>query len=244
MSLVSEVSDLATRMGTECKTLRTERAAITGSLASLTTTDKSNLVAAINEALAAAGGGGVTNLTATLSASNTIIVSSTGTDATIPAVDGTNAGVMTPTMKTKLDGIEAAADVTDAANIGSSVHGASTKATPVDADTFPLIDSEASNVLKKITLANLKNAVAALIVAGAPGALDTLDEIAAALGDDANFASTITTALGNRVRVDTAAQGLNGTQQSNARTNIAAAGAVDVGDTSTDFVTLFEAALV
>lgn len=36
------------------------------------------------------------------------------------------------------------------------------------------------------------------LVAGAPGALDTLDELAAALGDDANFASTVTTALGNR----------------------------------------------
>ena len=244
MSLVSEVSDLATRMGTECKTLRTERAAITGSLASLTTTDKSTLVAAINEVFAAVGGGGTTNLTATLSASNTIIVSSTGTDATIPAVDGTNAGVMTPTMKTKLDGIETAADVTDTGNVGSTIHGASTKAAPVDADTLALIDSEASNVLKKVTIANLKTAVIAAVSAGAPATLDTIDEIAAALGDDPNAITTIMTALGNRVRTDTAAQGLNGTQQTNARTNIAAAGSVDVGDTSTDFVALFEAALV
>lgn len=40
----------------------------------------------------------------------------------------------------------------------------------------------------------LAAAIAALI-AGAPGALDTLDELAAALGDDANFAATLTTAL-------------------------------------------------
>ena len=33
------------------------------------------------------------------------------------------------------------------------------------------------------------------LIAAAPGALDTLDELAAALGDDANFAATITTAL-------------------------------------------------
>jgi hypothetical protein len=33
------------------------------------------------------------------------------------------------------------------------------------------------------------------IIASAPGALNTLDELAAALGDDANYASTITTAL-------------------------------------------------
>ena len=37
------------------------------------------------------------------------------------------------------------------------------------------------------------------IIASAPAALDTLNELAAALGDDANFAATITTALGNKV---------------------------------------------
>jgi hypothetical protein len=35
----------------------------------------------------------------------------------------------------------------------------------------------------------------AALIAAAPGALDTLDELAAALGDDANFAATVTTAL-------------------------------------------------
>jgi len=36
------------------------------------------------------------------------------------------------------------------------------------------------------------------VVAAAPGALDTLDELAAALGDDANFAATVTTALAGK----------------------------------------------
>jgi hypothetical protein len=58
--------------------------------------------------------------------------------------------------ETKLDGIEALADVTDAVNVGSSIHGATAKTTPVDADTVPIIDSEASNVLKKVTWTNLK----------------------------------------------------------------------------------------
>jgi hypothetical protein len=57
------------------------------------------------------GGANATNLAATLSASNTIVTSDTGTDATIPSVDATNAGVMTPTMKAKLDGIEDGAEV-------------------------------------------------------------------------------------------------------------------------------------
>ena len=58
--------------------------------------------------------------------------------------------------KIKLDGIEALADVTDAVNVGSSIHGAAAKDTPVDADTMPLIDSAAANVLKKVTWANIK----------------------------------------------------------------------------------------
>lgn len=36
----------------------------------------------------------------------------------------------------------------------------------------------------------------ALVIDGAPGALDTLNELAAALGDDPNFAATTATALG------------------------------------------------
>jgi len=57
---------------------------------------------------------------------------------------------------TKLAGIEANADVTDAGNVGSAIHGATAKTTPVDADTMALIDSAASNVLKKVTWANVK----------------------------------------------------------------------------------------
>jgi len=37
-----------------------------------------------------------------------------------------------------------------------------------------------------------------VLTTGAPAALNTLDELAAALGDDANYAATITTALGNK----------------------------------------------
>lgn len=40
--------------------------------------------------------------------------------------------------------------------VGSAIHGASAKTTPVDADTMPLIDSAASNALKKVTWANIK----------------------------------------------------------------------------------------
>jgi hypothetical protein len=90
---------------------------------------------------------------------------------------------------------------------------------------------------------SISTALAALTT-GAPTAMNTLDELAAALGDDANFAGTITTALGNRVRTDTAAQGLTAQEQLNARTNIDVYGKADIGDTDTNFVTTFNTGLV
>lgn len=81
------------------------------------------------------------------------------------------------------------------------------------------------------------------LVNGAPGALDTLNEIATALTDNDSDISGILTSLSNRVRTDTAAQGLNATQQGNARTNIGAQSAADVGDTDRDFAADFTGGL-
>lgn len=99
-----------------------------------------------------------------------------------------------------------------------------------------------TDTVRAVTPAGVAAAVAAL-VDSAPGTLDTLNELAAALGDDPNFATTINTALANRVRVD-AAQAFTGPQQLQGRQNIDAASATDVGDTTTDFVATFNAALV
>ena len=49
------------------------------------------------------------------------------------------------------------ADQTTATNVGSSIHGSTAKAIPIDADTIPLIDSAASNGLKKVSWANVKS---------------------------------------------------------------------------------------
>ena len=85
------------------------------------------------------------------------------TDANVTKLAGIEAGAevnvgeeFTSADETKLDGIETAADVTDAVNVGSANAGASAKTTPVDADTMPLNDSAAANVLKKLTWANVK----------------------------------------------------------------------------------------
>ena len=54
---------------------------------------------------------GATNLSYTASPTQGVVVSDTGNDATIPAADGTNAGLFLPAEKTKLAGIAAGAEV-------------------------------------------------------------------------------------------------------------------------------------
>lgn len=68
--------------------------------------------------------------------------------------DGTTYKQYSGTEKTKLAGIEASADVTDIANVGSSLHGASAD-TPLDADEMSFWDT-VDAILKKITWANIK----------------------------------------------------------------------------------------
>jgi hypothetical protein len=88
------------------------------------------------------------------------------------------------------------------------------------------------------------SAIAALrdsLTAGAGAALDTFAELATALGNDPNFAATIATGLGNRVRAD-AAQTFTTAQKAQARTNIDAVSATDVGSTETDFAAAYTTA--
>lgn len=75
---------------------------------------------------------------------------------------------------------------------------------------------------------------AAGVVNSAPAALDTLSELATALGNDANFSTTTATALGNRVRVD-AAQTFTAGEKTQARSNIDAVSTTDarLSDTRT-----------
>lgn len=77
------------------------------------------------------------------------------------------------------------------------------------------------------TIEAAKAAVKNELVNGAAAALDTLNELAAALGNDPSFATTIAGEIANRVRFD-AAQTLTGVQQAQARTNIGAAAAADL----------------
>lgn len=168
MSLALNITNLATRIATELKAHRTLINGNAPSLSSLTTTDKSNLVAALNEVKAS---------------------------------------------------ISAA---------GATIN-----------DTTP----SATSVYSSDKVTNVVATAIADLIAASPATLNTLDELAAALGDDPSFATTISTALGNRVRVD-AVQSFTAPQKAQATANIGALSLVQSGDPETDFVATFNAGLV
>lgn len=172
MSLASQVQSLATRIATECKSIRTLVNGNAADLNALTTTDKTTIVAALNELKGLIDG----------------LAASSGA-----AINDTVVGTTTTYSSTKIEDL-----VSDA-------------------------------------LAGILN--------GAPTALDTLDELASALGDDANFAATVTNSLANRVRVD-AAQGLTSPQQAQARANISVYSQAEIGNPETDFVDTFNTGLL
>lgn len=185
MSLQVRLSDLITSVATDIKQLRTWlTGSSSGDLTGLTTTDKTNVVAAINE------------------------VKSDAAAATVP-----DASV---TVKGKVE-------LATLAEVGTGT------------DTARAVTPEGVRQ-ERIALK------AEILGAGVPAALDTLDELAAALADDANFAASTTTALANRVRTDTAAQGLTATEKGNARTNIDVYAKAELGDPETDLVALYTTA--
>lgn len=177
-TLQVRLQDLATRIATECKSIRTLMNGNAVDNAALTTTAKSNLVAAINE-------------------------------------------------------VKALAD-TAVAGSGAHINDAS-DASAVETWSINRIITE---------LNDTATSVRDEILGGAGAAYDTLAELQALLEGDASDLADIMTALGNRVRVDTAAQGLTTQQKANARTNIDAYGSVELGNPDTDLVATFTTGLV
>lgn len=78
-----------------------------------------------------------------------------GSDA-IQLATASQVGLMSAAFATKLDGIEALADVTDAVNIASSIGGTAAVAA-ADGDLLPFLDVSTSSALKKTTLGSLRS---------------------------------------------------------------------------------------
>lgn len=142
LSLQTRISDLITAIGTDMKQLRIWiTGSASGDLTGLTTTDKTSLVNAVNEVVAAGGSADASTTVKGIIEIATLAEVGTGTDS---ARAVTPAGVKQETEAVRT----------------------------------------------------------AILGAGVPAALDTLDELAAALGDDANFASSVTTALAGKQPLD------------------------------------------
>lgn len=166
-TLTTRIGDLATRIATEVKAVRTLVNGNAADLSGLSTTAKSNLVAACNELYALAS---------------------------------------------------AAAPISDSASDTTHTWSASKIAAAIATAKSDLVN-------------------------GAGSALDTLAELATALGNDPNYATTITTALGKRVRAD-AAQSFTAGEKTQALANIGAQDSASIGTPDTDFVAIFNTGLI
>lgn len=124
----------------------------------------------------------------------------------------TEPGLISAADKTKLDGIAAGATVNAA---DASLRD---RTTHTGEQAISTITGLATALAGKATPADVAAALAGL-VDSSPGTLDTLNELAAALGDDPAFATTVSTALGNRLKVD-AAQVLSDLQKAQGRDNL------------------------
>lgn len=113
----------------------------------------------------------------------------TGTQSADTIVDGSTNKVYTGTEKTKLAGI------TTGATANQSDSYLTNRANHTGTQTVSTISDFTSAV----------NSIVQSVVGAAPAALDTLQELAAALGNDANFATNISAQIANKANISSLA---------------------------------------
>jgi len=125
-------------------------------------------------------------------------------------------------------------DITEAGNLYYTDARADVRATlRINDSTTDNIDEGSNNLYYTDARAQAKIDA---IVDAAPGTLDTLNELAAALGDDANFSTTVTNLIGAETTRATAAEGVLGTGISNLSVSTTNAIAALDHDTLSGFV--------
>lgn len=251
MSLSTNVSNLATRIATEVKAIRTLVNGNVADLSALDTTAKANLVLAINEIKAA-----LDTAASDISALEAADITLAGDIADVAGDVGTLAS-LTTTVKTDLvSAINELQNELDNLDVSGQVG-----ALIDDAQTLTTKTWSSSKINSEI------EAAVAALVDGAPALLDTLNELAAAINDDASFATTVTNALATKADDSTVVK-LTGDQTiAGVKTFSSApvvpdssfaiakvdglqaaldskASAANVGDTTVNYVTTFEAGLV
>lgn len=193
MSLETNLANAFQGVANNAKALRMLLNGNAADLAALTTTNKLNLVGAINE---------LVSTVAALSSSSGAIDDASMSSTTTWSSTKTNSAVN--------------------ALLGDILTTSTAKTWSVDRINTAIA---AASIQTKNDLVN-----------GSAAALDTLKELADALGGDANFAATTAAALGKRLRFD-AAQVLSAPEKAQACANIG------VGDPERNFLAVFTAGL-
>ena len=130
---------------------------------------------------------------------------------------------------------------TDKSNLVAAIN--ELKAAVVSSSEIDDANIAISSTYSSSKIVTLLDALKSEILGGADAAYDTLLEIQQLLQNGTTGLDALLAAVNNRVRFD-AAQTLSAPEQAQARSNIGAVAASDVGDTDTDFVAVFEGALV
>ena len=129
---------------------------------------------------------------------------------------------------------------TDKSNLVAAIN--ELKAAVVSSSEIDDANIAISSTYSSSKIVTLLDALKSEILGGADAAYDTLLEIQQLLQNGTTGLDALLAAVNNRVRFD-AAQTLTAPEQVQARSNIGAVAASDVGDTDTDFVAVFEGAL-
>jgi len=140
-------------------------------------------------------------VTSTMIADGTIVNADINSSAAIDWTKIAPSSTVSATELGYLDGVTSAIQTQIDSKLNTST--ASSTYAPIASPTFTGVPaaptaSAGTNTTQVATTAFVKTAVDNVISA-APGALDTLDELAAALGDDANFATTVTNSIATKL---------------------------------------------
>lgn len=249
-TFAEQINLLATRAGTECKTLHTK----IGELTSLTTTDKTSVIKAVNE---------VKTATTTLQSSLNELTSRVGT---VEGSASTNTGNIS-TIQGQIATLQET--VTQVESAIEAIEGQIESQTNINDKTPSNTTTYSSNKIEAVVTA-AKTAVKNELLGGAGAAYDTLKELADLIQTNVSAIDALEAIAAGHVRFD-AVQELDDGKKTQARTNIGAASQTELtavsgtatqakttadqaasdlaalktslGNLSTDFVAAFETAL-
>jgi hypothetical protein len=168
-----------------------------------------------------------TNLYYTSSRANTDFDTRLATKSTTNLAEGTNLYYTSARSNSDFDGRLATKSTTNLTE-GSNLYYTTARARSAVSGSTGITYTEStgaiavdSTIATKTYADSAAASAAAAIVDSSPATLDTLNELAAALGDDPNFATTVSTALGNKLDAAGFSSAFDGQLAGKTTTNVA-----------------------